>query len=109
VHMELSDEALTLIAARFKALSEPNRLKLIIALEDEAMSVSGLMEVTRLKQANVSRHLQTLVDAGILARQRNGLTVMYSIADPGIFELCQQVCGGIQKRLTRQAKVFGRG
>jgi DNA-binding transcriptional ArsR family regulator len=105
-HQELSDEALKLIAARFKALSEPNRLKLIIALEDGARSVSGLMKATGLKQANVSRHLQTLVDAGILARRRNGLAVLHSIADPGIFSMCRQVCGGIQKRLQRQAKAL---
>lgn len=103
---ELSDEALQLIAARFKALSEHNRLKLIIALEDGEKSVGELIEITGLKQANVSRHLQTLTEAGLLARRRKGLTVIYSIADPGIFTMCQQVCGGIQKRLKQQARVF---
>src|SRR5438876_1012861 len=99
---DLSEDALNLIAARFKALSEPNRLKLIIALQPSAQSVTGLIEATGLKQANVSRHLQTLTEAGILARRRQGPGVVYCIADPGIFDLCHLVCEGIQKRLRRQ-------
>ena len=101
-----SDEALKLIAARFKALSEPNRLKLLIALQTGEKSVSELMEASGLQQANVSRHLQTLTQAGFLARFRRGAGVFYAIADPGIFDMCRQVCGGIQKRLQHQAKAF---
>ena|SRR5262245_18449724 len=103
---DLSDEALELIAARFRTLGEPNRLKLLSQLEQGPKSVSALMEATGLMQANVSRHLQTLTDAGLLARERRGSAVIYSIADPSIFELCHQVCGGIQKRLQQQANVF---
>lgn len=103
----LSDEALEMIAARFKALSEPSRLKLIIALEEKDRNVTDLVEQTGLTQANVSRHLQTLVDAGILGRRKQGLAVIYSIADPAIFELCEQVCGGIQQRLEQKARALG--
>ena len=103
---DLSEDALKLIAARFKALSEPNRLKLIIALEDGEKNVGDLIELTGLKQANVSRHLQTLTDAGILSRHRNGLAVIYSIADSSIFLMCRQVCGGIQSRLKHQVKAL---
>jgi DNA-binding transcriptional ArsR family regulator len=102
----LTDDALELIASRFKALSEPSRLKLIIALEQGDKNVSQLMEATGLAQANVSRHLQTLTEEGILARRKEGLNVIYSIADPTIFELCEHVCGSVQKRLEKRAKAF---
>jgi ArsR family transcriptional regulator len=105
---DLSDEALKLIAARFKALSEPNRLKLLIALKDGKKSVTALMEETGLGQANVSRHLQALTEAGLLDRSRQGLRVIYSIADPSIFDMCRQVCGGIQQRLKQQVKGFAK-
>jgi DNA-binding transcriptional ArsR family regulator len=82
---DLSHDALELIAARFRTLGEPNRLKLLSQLEEGPKSVSELMEATGLMQANVSRHLQTLAEAGLLARQRRGSAVIYSIADPGIF------------------------
>jgi ArsR family transcriptional regulator len=105
---DLSDEALNLIAARFKALSEPNRLKLLVALEDGERSVSALMKETGLGQANVSRHLQALTEAGLLHRARQGPCVMYSIKDPSIFDMCRQVCGGIQERLRQQVKEFAK-
>ena len=102
----LSEHALELVAARFKALSELSRLKLIIALEEGEKNVTTLVEETGLTQANVSRHLQTLIEAGILARRKEGLSVMYSIADATIFDLCEQVCGGVQKRVEKQANAF---
>jgi len=103
----LDDSALDLIAARFRALGEPNRLKLIIALEEGEKNVTGLVEATGLAQANVSRHLQMLTEAGILGRRKDGLSVIYFIADPTIFDLCDHVCGSVQKRLTKHAKAMG--
>jgi ArsR family transcriptional regulator len=104
--LALSDEALDLIAGRFRALGEASRLKLIQALEAGEKNVSELMRATGLTQANASRHLQTLTDAGILGRRKQGLNVLYSIADPGIFKLCEHVCGSVQRRLARRAKAF---
>jgi ArsR family transcriptional regulator len=68
--------------------------------------VTELVAATGLAQANVSRHLQTLTEEGILSRRKEGVTVVYSIADPGIFDLCEHVCGSVQKRLARHAKAF---
>jgi DNA-binding transcriptional ArsR family regulator len=103
----LPPQALDLIAARFKVLGESSRLKLIIALEPGEKNVTDLVQATGLTQANVSRHLQTLADAGILGRRKKGLSVFYSIADPSIIEMCEHVCGSVQKRLATQAKAFG--
>ncbi len=103
---DLSDEALELIAARFRVLGEPSRLKLIRALEGGELSVSDLIEKTGLTQANASRHLQTLTQAGILGRRRDGTSVIYHIADPGIFQLCKLVCGSLQTLLARHTSAF---
>ena len=104
--LDLSDKALDLIAARFRVLSEASRLKLIHALQTGDKSVSDLMKATGLAQANASRHLATLTEAGILSRRKEGLKVIYSIADPEIFKLCEHVCGSLQRRLAREAKIF---
>ncbi len=106
---QLSPEALEMIAARFRALSEPTRLKLIIALENDERNVSGLVQATGLTQANASRHLQTLTEVGILGRRKAGLNVYYYIADPTIFKLCELVCKTVQDRLTTQANAFAGG
>jgi len=102
----LGDQALELIADRFRVLGEPMRLKLIIALEAGELNVTQLVEATNGTQANVSRHLQSLTSAGILARRKEGLMVYYFIADPSIFDLCESVCGSLQKRLDTRAKAF---
>ncbi len=103
----LPPEALELIAARFRVLGEPMRLRLLIALEPGERNVSDLVAATGATQANVSRHLQTLADAGIVGRRKEGLNVFYRIIDPGIFDLCEGVCGSLQKRLDAQARAFG--
>jgi len=103
---ELTDDALEMIAQRFRVLGEANRLRLIRCLEGGELSVSDLVARTSLTQANVSRHLQTLTHAGILGRRRDGVNVLYRIADPGIFELCGHVCGSLQADMARKAGAF---
>src|ERR1041385_7597470 len=98
--LDLPDPALELIAARFRVLGEPNRLKLIHALQSGEKSVSELIQAIGLEQANASRHLQALTMAGILSRRKEGLKVLYSIADSGVFKLCEHVCGSVQRRLA---------
>lgn len=100
-HAPLTDEALTVIAERFRVLSEPTRLKLINALKDGEKNVNDLVRLTGLAQANASRQLKILAQAGILARRPAGVSVFYSIADPAIFVLCEQVCGSLAGEFAR--------
>jgi DNA-binding transcriptional ArsR family regulator len=102
----ISDQALDLVARRFAMLAEPMRLRLIHALFEGEKNVNALVEETEGTQANVSRHLQTLTHAHILARRKEGLQVFYSIADPTIFKLCDLVCGSLEKQLAKQAGAF---
>ena len=105
--LPLSEEALEVVAHRFAVLAEPMRLRLIQALFEGEKNVGELVEATGGTQANVSRHLQTLIRAQVLKRRKNGLQVFYAIADPSIFKLCQLVCGSLERQFTKQAGVFG--
>ncbi len=104
----VSDEALALIASWFRTLAEPSRLKILRALESGEQNISQLVAATGLTQANVSRHLQTLTQAHLLSRRKEGLQVFYAIADPSIFKLCELVCGSLEKTFTKQADSFSR-
>jgi len=103
----LPDDALELVARRFAVLAEPMRLRLIQALFNGEMNVNALVAETGGTQANVSRHLQTLTQAHVLSRRKEGLQVFYAIADPTIYKLCELVCGSLEKQLTKQAESFG--
>ena len=104
---KLSNTALRLVARRFKALSEPIRLQLVMSVMEGEKSVSELVELSGAHQANVSRHLHTLADAGLLKRRKEGLHVFYSIAGSTLFDLCDLVCGGVEDYLKTQVDAFG--
>jgi ArsR family transcriptional regulator len=107
-HQPLNDHALELVAHRFAVLAEPMRLRLIQALFAGEKNVTELTGLTGGTQANVSRHLQTLTGAHILARRKEGLQVYYRISDPTIPKLCELVCGRLEQTLAKQAGAFGR-
>ncbi len=103
----LSGAALGKVAERFKALSEPLRLRLLYALMDGEKTVSELVVETGGVQANVSKHLSVLLDAGILGRRKQGTSSYYRIVDESIFELCDLVCGSIHDRLVAELDELG--
>ncbi len=102
----LSEGVLEMIAQRFKALSEPMRLKLVYALMDGEKTVSELVRETGGLQANVSKHLGVLLDAGVVGRRKQGLNAYYRIADETVYELCDLVCGSIYDRLAAELDSF---
>jgi DNA-binding transcriptional ArsR family regulator len=83
---------LELIAARFKALSDPSRLHILHALRSGPSTVTELVHATRLGQTNVSKHLAVLRSVGLVERHRDGLFVHYAVADPRLYTLCDLMC-----------------
>ncbi len=96
----LTPEALELVAARFRVLSEPSRLRILHTLGRSEMSVGDLVVATNASQANTSKHLGMLLDAGIVARRKEGLNAYYRVADESIFELCELVCSRLANQLA---------
>ena len=99
---ELSDIALQMVADRFKMLAEPMRLRILHTLWDGEMTVGEIIAETRGLQANVSKHLGILLQAGLLSRRKEGLNVYYRICDESVYELCEVVCVGLYDRLAAQ-------
>lgn len=97
---QLSGEAFEMIAARFRLLSDPMRLRILHTLGDGELNVTELVEATGAGQANVSKHLGILLEAGVVARRKEGLNAFYSIADETIFDLCETVCSRLEEQLA---------
>ena len=96
----LTDEALRLVAARFRTLSDQSRLRVLNMLMQGESSVQELVELTGLEQPTVSRHLSVLRREGIVERRAEGNRAFYSIHDSSIVQLCAIVCGGLAGQLS---------
>lgn len=84
-------------AGRFRLLGEPVRLELLNLLHLHGeMNVLELVEATGCLQANVSKHLKLLSEAGVVARRKEGLYVYYRINDPSLSGICLLVCSQLQ-------------
>lgn len=99
--MTMPDQAVDRVARYFRALSDPTRLRILNALRDAERSVGELTAIARTSQANVSKHLQVLAEAGIVTRSPRGTTTMVSVADPAIYELCSLVCDSVTRELEK--------
>jgi DNA-binding transcriptional ArsR family regulator len=88
-----------LVAQRFRVLGEPMRIKLLDRLRDGEASVGELQQALDASQQNVSKHLGILHAAGMVSRAKHGNRTVYAISDPSVFELCEQVCGGVRQQL----------
>jgi len=95
----LPDPLIELVAQRFRVLGEPMRIKLLDRLREGEASVSELQDALGASQQNVSKHLGILYAAGLVNRAKQGNSILYSISDPSVFELCEQVCGGVRRQL----------
>ncbi|WP_228038033.1 metalloregulator ArsR/SmtB family transcription factor [Nodosilinea sp. LEGE 06152] len=61
----------------------------LCAPQDGAKNATEITEATGLSQANASKHLKILAQAGIVSRQRQGVCVYDQIANDFVFELCE--------------------
>ncbi|WP_083795376.1 ArsR/SmtB family transcription factor [Thermosinus carboxydivorans] len=78
------------LARLFKLLGDANRLKILLALEEEPKSVSQLIEQTGLSQPLVSFHLKALREAGLVTTSRKATLVFNSLADSDLPRLIRQ-------------------
>ena len=102
--VHLTPETLQLVADFFKVLSESSRLQIVCALKTGRKNVTEIIETTGLGQANVSKHLKILAQAGIVSRQQQGVCVYYQIASSFVFDLCELVCDSLLVQIQQQSE-----
>lgn len=90
-----NDKMIEPVAQRFRVLGEPQRLRVLRFLEAGPKTVNEIVEVLGTSQPNVSRHLQSLFGAGLVARRRSRTSIVYSVSDPVVFKLCALVCDSV--------------
>lgn len=84
-----SDDSIDEMSARFKALSEPSRLKILLALEGGELCVEHIVEAVGGNQSAVSHQLKTLKDNKIVKCRRAGKKILYSVSDGHIMAMIE--------------------
>ena len=93
------------VADWLKALSDPTRLRLLHALKEGGeLCVGDLLAGCSCSQANVSRHLAVLRENRIVSCRRDGMRILYRIADPAVFSVCETVCTSIGRSIPRTTR-----
>ena len=95
----LTNPELERLAELFRTFSEPTRLALLQELKAGPRAVGDLVDALHATQANVSKQLKPLHQAGLVTRTRDGTSVIYAIAEPLVFEICKLAC----EKLNRDA------
>ena len=97
------------VASRFRALSEPMRLKILRRLFRSEASVGEILDEVGGTQANVSKHLAVLHGSALVDRRKAGTRTVYRIADPALLKICSIVCEGVERGAREKSgSILGR-
>ena len=88
-----------------KALSDPNRVKIVKMLQHKSMCVCEMKEALHISQPSVSKNLKTLEDAGLVEFNKDGLWVNYRLSDGGRSPYVASLLGNLRHWLEDQKEV----
>lgn len=91
----------------FKALAHPIRLKILKKLRERVYCVCEMNEDVEFSQSNLSQHLKTLRDAGLVYCKKEGMRINYYIANPDIFEVIDRVEDIMKKSIITLNELYG--
>lgn len=97
----LNDQILSDVGRIFSSLGDPSRLKILRALleAERPLSQGAVIEATGLTQANASKHLSHLVQAGLVLREPAGSMAFFRPVKPIVPEVCALVCQHAKDRI----------
>jgi DNA-binding transcriptional ArsR family regulator len=81
------EDFLQTVAFVARSLSDENRLRILLCVNEGKKSVSGIVEELNLSQPLVSHHLKELRRSLLVKVERRGPFVYYEIADPRILQI----------------------
>jgi len=89
-----------------KALSDPNRVKIIKMLQQRVLCVCEIKAVLSVAQPTVSKHLKLLEDAGLVASEKDGLWVNYHLTDGSSSPYAATVLGNLRHWLNDEKQIM---
>ncbi len=90
-----------------KALSDPNRVKILKMLQHKSMCVCEMQAALQIAQPTVSSHLKVLEDAGMVAYRKDGLWVNYFLTDGSSSPYAASLLGNLKHWLKDDPEMSG--
>jgi len=98
-------ELYNLHAEMCKVFSNPTRLEILNLLRNKEISVTGLIEKTKLSQANISQHLAIMKYQGIVISKRKGKNIYYKLENQKIIKAFDIVREVLAEKLKKNGKI----
>lgn len=88
-----------------KALSDPNRVRIVKMLQHKLMCVCEIQEALRIAQSSVSKHLKILEEAGLVDYKKDGLWVNYYLTDGRKSQYASSLMGNLRHWLEEEPDI----
>ncbi len=98
-------ELYNLHAEMCKVFSNPIRLEILNLLRNKEMSVTKLINKSKLSQANISQHLSIMKSKGIVSSERNGKNIYYKLSNPKIIKAFDIIREVLAERLKKNGEI----
>ncbi len=89
-----------------KALGHPLRIEIIDLLQENELNFSDILEVTGGLKSNLSQHLTTMTNKGILKMRREGKSNYYSLSTIKVARACQLMREVLIENLEKQKNLL---
>ncbi len=86
-------------------LANPKRLQILHVLREKELSVGEMVQALGVAKANLSQHLSTMRQKGVVAARREGTTIYYRLAIPYITEACEIMRDVLLATLSARGKL----
>jgi len=105
VNQTLKQEIIQLEADFCAALSDPTRIFILYALNEQPLNVTELTNELDIPQPTTSRHLKVLRERGLVFTERQGTVITYHLADKRIIQALDLLRAAMRDRLTQRANL----
>ena len=106
VNQTLKQEIIQLEADFCAALSEPTRIFILYALNEQPLNVTEITNELGIPQPTTSRHLKVLRERGLVYTERQGKVITYHLADKRIIEALDLLRATMRDRMTLRANLI---
>jgi ArsR family transcriptional regulator len=89
------------------ALGDPTRILILYLLAERGMYVNEISEALKLPQSSASRHLRVLRERNLVATERQGTAILYTLQDRRIIEALNLMRAILSQQLQEAAEITG--